>query len=63
MYRIPGGTETFSLGIQFFGIRTSCTHIERTYPVIFRINKESDMVLVLDLMTIEQAHIRYGRYS
>jgi len=38
-------------------------HIGRTYTVIFRINKESNMVQVLDLMTIEQAHKRYGRYS
>jgi mRNA-degrading endonuclease RelE of RelBE toxin-antitoxin system len=38
-------------------------HIGRTYTVIFRINKESNVVLVLDLMTIEQAHKRYGRYS
>ena len=38
-------------------------HIGRTHAVIFRINKESDMVQVLDLMTIEQAHKRYGRYS
>ncbi len=38
-------------------------HIGRTYTVIFRTNKESNIVLVLDLMTIEQAHKRYGRYS
>ncbi len=38
-------------------------HIGRAYTVIFRINNESNIVLVLDLMTIEQAHKRYGRYS
>ena len=38
-------------------------HIGRTYTVIFKINKELNTVLVLDLMTIEQAHKRYGRYS
>ncbi len=37
-------------------------HIGRTYTVIFRIHKESNIVQVLDLMTIEQAHKRYGRY-
>jgi mRNA interferase RelE/StbE len=37
-------------------------HIGRTYTVIFKINKESNLVTVLDLMTIEQAHKRYGRY-
>ena len=37
-------------------------HIGRTYTVIFKIVKESDCVMVLDLMTIEQAHKRYGRY-
>ena len=38
------------------------THIGRTYTIIFKIDKDSDIVLVLDLMTIEQAHKRYGRY-
>jgi mRNA-degrading endonuclease RelE of RelBE toxin-antitoxin system len=37
-------------------------HIGRTYTLIFKINKESNIVTVLDLMTIEQAHKRYGRY-
>jgi len=37
-------------------------HIGRTYTVIFKIYKESNTVNVLDLMTIEQAHKRYGRY-
>jgi mRNA-degrading endonuclease RelE of RelBE toxin-antitoxin system len=37
-------------------------HVGRTYTIIFKITKESDIVTVLDLMTIEQAHKRYGRY-
>jgi mRNA-degrading endonuclease RelE of RelBE toxin-antitoxin system len=37
-------------------------HVGRTYTIIFKINKESNIVTVLDLMTIEQAHKRYGRY-
>ena len=37
-------------------------HIGRLYTVIFRIARESNTVLVLDLMTIEQAHKRYRRY-
>ena len=37
-------------------------HIGRTYTVIFKIYKEPNRVMVLDLMTIEQAHKRYGRY-
>lgn len=37
-------------------------HIGRTHTVIFRICKESNTIQVLDLLTIEQAHKRYGRY-
>ncbi|MFZ1127273.1 type II toxin-antitoxin system RelE family toxin [Methanoregula sp.] len=37
-------------------------HVGRTYTIIFRIKKELSLVLVLDLLTIEQAHKRYGRY-
>jgi len=37
-------------------------HIGRTYTVIFKIYKETNCVVILDLMTIEQAHKRYGRY-
>lgn len=36
-------------------------HIGRTNTIIFTIHKESKTVRVLDLMTIEQAHKRYGR--
>ena len=38
-------------------------HIGRSYPIIFKIVKEENTVLVLDLMTIEQAHKRYRRYD
>jgi hypothetical protein len=31
--------------------------------VIFKIYKEPNRVMVLDLITIEQAHKRYGRYD
>jgi mRNA-degrading endonuclease RelE of RelBE toxin-antitoxin system len=37
-------------------------HVGRTHTVIFKIYKEPNRVLVIDLMTIEQAHKRYGRY-
>jgi mRNA interferase RelE/StbE len=37
-------------------------HIGRSYTAIFKIYKESNSVWVLDLMTIEQAHKRYGRF-
>jgi len=37
-------------------------HIGRTHTVIFKIYKEPNRVMVIDLMTIEQAHKRYGRY-
>jgi len=38
-------------------------HIGRSYPIIFKIVKEENTVLVLDLMTIEQTHKRYRRYD
>jgi mRNA interferase RelE/StbE len=37
-------------------------HIGRTYTVFFTIHQDSHLVRVDDLMTIEQAHKRYGRY-
>jgi mRNA-degrading endonuclease RelE of RelBE toxin-antitoxin system len=37
-------------------------HIGRTYTIIFRIHKEENLVQVLDLLTIEQAHKKYPRY-
>ena len=37
-------------------------HVGRTYTIIFKILKESETVIVLEVMTIEQAHKRYGRY-
>lgn len=38
-------------------------HIGRTYTVFFKIYRAENEVRILDLMTIEQAHKRYGRYS
>jgi mRNA interferase RelE/StbE len=37
-------------------------HVGRTYTIIFKIHKELNLVRVLDVDTIEQAHKRYGRY-
>lgn len=37
-------------------------HVGRTYTIIFKIHKDTDTVFVLDLLTIGQAHKRYGRY-
>jgi mRNA-degrading endonuclease RelE of RelBE toxin-antitoxin system len=37
-------------------------HIDEKYTVIFKIIEKSEDVHVLDLMTIEQAQIRFGRY-
>ena len=39
------------------------SYCERNDYEIFKIYKDSGIVLVLDLLTIEQAHKRYGRYS
>jgi mRNA-degrading endonuclease RelE of RelBE toxin-antitoxin system len=37
-------------------------HVGRTFTIIFKIHKQMNLVQVLDLDTIEQAHKRYGRY-
>ncbi len=37
-------------------------HIGRRYTIIYKALKESSTILVLDLMTIEQAYKRYRRY-
>jgi len=37
-------------------------HIGRSYTIIFKIVREESTILVLDVMTIEQAHKRYSRY-
>ena len=37
-------------------------HVGRTFTIIFKIHKQTNVVQVLDLDTIEQAHKRYGRY-
>jgi mRNA interferase RelE/StbE len=55
-YRAPG-VECLFATQQMYRM-----HIGRSYTLIFKILKEKDTVLVLDLMTIEQAHKRYRRY-
>lgn len=56
-YSVPG-VERLHPKVQVYRM-----HIGRTYTVIFKGYKETNSVVVLDLMTIEQAHKRYGRYS
>ncbi|MDD1665430.1 MAG: type II toxin-antitoxin system RelE/ParE family toxin [Methanomicrobiales archaeon] len=36
-------------------------HVGRSYTVFYRINEEAHVVKVLDIMTLEEAHKRYGR--
>lgn len=36
-------------------------HIGRSYTVFYRILRDEEVVKVLDIMTFEQAHRRYGR--
>ena len=36
-------------------------HISRSYTIFYRIYEEEKTVKVLDIMTIEEAHKRYGR--
>lgn len=36
-------------------------HIGRSYNIFYTINNENHVVLVHDVMTIEQAHKKYGR--
>jgi mRNA interferase RelE/StbE len=37
-------------------------HVGRSFTIVFKIHKQTNLVQVLDLDTIEQAHKRYGRY-
>jgi mRNA interferase RelE/StbE len=37
-------------------------HISRSYTAFYRIYKDEMMVKILDIITIEQAHKRYGRF-
>jgi len=37
-------------------------HISRSYTAFYRINKDENMVNILEIMTIEQAHKIYGRF-
>jgi mRNA interferase RelE/StbE len=36
-------------------------HVGRSYTVFYRISQEENAVRVLSIMTIEQAHKKYGR--
>lgn len=36
-------------------------HIARTFTAFYRIDKESRIIKVHDILTIEQAHKKYGR--
>jgi len=36
-------------------------HVSRSYTVFYRINEEEKTVKILDIMTIKEAHKRYGR--
>jgi len=36
-------------------------HVSRSYTIFYRIYEEEKTVKVLDIMTIEEAHKRYGR--
>ena len=36
-------------------------HVSRSYTIFYRIYEEEMTVKVLDIMTIEEAHKRYGR--
>ena len=37
-------------------------HIGRSYTVLYTIDKEEHLIRVHDVMTIEQAHKKYGRW-
>jgi mRNA interferase RelE/StbE len=37
-------------------------HISRSYTAFYSINKDEKRVMILEIMTIEQAHKIYGRF-
>ena len=37
-------------------------HISRSYTAFYKINKDENMVKILEITTIEQAHKIYGRF-
>lgn len=37
-------------------------HISRSYTAFYKINKDAEKVLILEITTIEQAHKIYGRF-
>ena len=36
-------------------------HIGRTWTVLYRVDEDSTTVKIIDMLTIEQAHKKYGR--
>lgn len=38
-------------------------HVGRTFTVFYRIHDQDSCVRILDIMTIEQSHKRYGKYG
>lgn len=49
LFRRPGHEDLYRM------------HVGRTYTTLYRISQEEKVVKILDIMTIEQAHKRYGR--
>jgi mRNA interferase RelE/StbE len=54
-----GDKEKFCLKDEFVLYRL---HIGRTWTAFYRVNDQDHIVKILDVMTIEQAHKKYGRF-
>jgi mRNA-degrading endonuclease RelE of RelBE toxin-antitoxin system len=54
----PGDKERLSLPDDTVLYRM---HIGRTWTVLYRVDEESKTVKIIEMMTIEQAHKKYGR--
>jgi len=54
----PGDKERLSLPDDTVLYRM---HIGRTWTVLYRVDEASKTVKIIDMMTIEQAHKKYGR--
>ncbi len=55
---IGGDKEKLDLGV---GRKIYRLHIARTYTAFYSVDKESRIVKVHDILTIGQAHKKYGR--
>ena len=42
------------------GKKVYCLHIGHRYTVFYRVSKDKKIVYITDVMTIEQAHKKYG---